>query len=111
MVLIGIRMRLARDHHEARTVLVEPCVHGLIKTREPRRSGCRRHVIPGINQLPDVMELIFKLSRGRLVGVPDGLVNCIETGIAHHIIEPEGGSVKLLISLDLHQRFTGLIPT
>ena len=41
-------------------------------------SGCLRHVvIPGINQLPDLMELIFKLSRGRLVGVPDGLVNVL----------------------------------
>jgi hypothetical protein len=38
MVLIAIRIRFSRDDHEAGAILVEPCVHGLIKTREPRGS-------------------------------------------------------------------------
>jgi hypothetical protein len=112
MVLIAIRMRFSRDNHESGAILVEPRVHGLIKTREPRWSVRLLHVIiPGINQLPDIVELVLKVSWNRLVGVPDGLVNSIiESTKAHHIIEPKGSSVELVDFLGAPTEFDGTNP-
>ena len=111
MVLIAIRMRFPRDDHETRAILVEPCDHGLVKTREPRWSVRLLHVVvPRINQLPDIVELVLKVSSNRLVGVPDGLVNGVESSKGHHIIEPKGSSIELVDFLRAPPEFHGTNP-